>query len=186
MMKRFNKLLIIITTIFSFIILFATRNIKIYKILLCISILPVMLLPYLIDKYTKFKIPVYFRTAYIIFIFFSYFLGSIMEFYDKIFLYDKIIHAISGIFTGILAYINLKNDKKLKLSKLNKLIYIIAFSMFIATLWEFFEYGSDLIFKGDAQKVLNTGINDTMQDMLVALFGCILYITFNRKKINEL
>ena len=109
-----------------------------------------------------------------------------MKFYDKIFMYDKIIHTISGIFTSILAFLILKNDKKQKLSMLNKFIYIISFSMLVASVWEFFEYGADIIFKSDTQKVLKTGVNDTMQDMLVACFGSILFTIFNKKKIEKI
>ena len=185
-MKKINKFIVVVITIISLIVLITSKNLKIDRILLHISILPVTLIPYFVDKYTKFKIPIGYRTAYIIFIFFAYFLGSIMKFYDKIFMYDKIIHTISGIFTSILAFLILKNDKKQKLSMLNKFIYIISFSMLVASIWEFFEYGADIIFKSDTQKVLKTGINDTMQDMLVACFGSILFTIFNKKKIEKI
>ena len=54
-------------------------------------------------------------------------------------------------------------------------MFVITFTLSVACLWECFEYVSDLILKGDAQHVLDTGINDTMQDMICALLACIIY-----------
>ena len=92
---------------------------------------------------------------------------------------------LSGIFTSILALIILKNDKHTKLSIFNKILYVISFSMLVASLWEFFEYSIDFIFKLDTQKVLISGVNDTMQDMLVALVGSIIFIIVKYKEIKK-
>ena len=94
------------------------------------------------------------------------------------------MHTLSGIATSILALIILQNDKKTKLSVFNRILYIISFSMLIAVMWESFEYLADIIFKIDAQKTRHTCVNDTMQDMLVALLGSIIFIIFNRKKLS--
>ena len=55
-----------------------------------------------------------------------------------------------------------------------ELIYILAITMLIASCWEVFEYVANIFFGGDAQRVALTGVNDTMQDMIVALLGAIL------------
>ena len=46
--------------------------------------------------------------------------------------------------------------------------------MLIASIWEVFEYLSSYYFNVDPQKVILTGVTDTMGDMIVALFGSIL------------
>ena len=51
-----------------------------------------------------------------------------------------------------------------------------------AVLWEIFEYISDYIFDGNAQRVLETGINDTMQDMIAALLGLLFCNSIYGKK----
>jgi hypothetical protein len=47
--------------------------------------------------------------------------------------------------------------------------------MFLATMWEVYEYASSIIFNIDPQNNLTTGVNDTMQDIIVALIGTILF-----------
>lgn len=56
-----------------------------------------------------------------------------------------------------------------------------------AVLWEIFEYISDYIFDGNAQRVLETGINDTMQDMIATLLGFIIFaiVYIGKKKSNR-
>lgn len=68
----------------------------------------------------------------------------------------------------------------------------------IASLWEFLEYGADTFLKMNVQHSIETGVSDTMEDMLVAFLGSIivsiLYIIeskktkkgFLRKAINDL
>lgn len=77
-------------------------------------------------------------------------------------------------------------NKYTKFKMNNKLLFILSFTMLVASLWEFFEYFSDLIFHGEAQRVDKIDINDTMQDMWVAFIGSILYIIFSFKRIKNI
>lgn len=48
-----------------------------------------------------------------------------------------------------------------------------------------FEFISDYLLNGDAQRVIETGVTDTMKDMICALLGNILFIliyVYNRNK----
>ena len=64
-------------------------------------------------------------------------------------------------------------------------IFMISFTLMIASFWEFMEFGSDLIMKTDVQHALDTGVADTMQDMLIAFLGSIIvavkYVLENKK-----
>ena len=51
---------------------------------------------------------------------------------------------------------------------------MIIFSLAVAALWEMFEYTCNILFGGDAQMVAKTGVNDTMQDMIVAFIGSMI------------
>ena len=44
----------------------------------------------------------------------------------------------------------------------------------VASLWEVFEYLSSYYFGVDPQKVVMTGVSDTMGDIIVAFLGSIL------------
>ena len=51
---------------------------------------------------------------------------------------------------------------------------MISITLAIASLWECFEYCANILFGGDAQRVATTGVNDTMQDIIVAFIGSII------------
>ena len=45
----------------------------------------------------------------------------------------------------------------------------------VASLWEIFEFTTDNLLGGDAQRVVATGVTDTMKDIICALLGSILF-----------
>ena len=52
----------------------------------------------------------------------------------------------------------------------------------IAVIWEFFEYGMDLLMAMDLQHVETTGVSDTMTDLIVAFLGSIIFLIFNKSR----
>ena len=86
------------------------------------------------------------------------------------------MHYISGILTSFLAILLLvlfnKYDEK---DKTFNIIFIISITLMVAGLWEIFEFAADNLLGGDAQRVLATGVTDTMKDIICALLGSILF-----------
>lgn len=194
-MKKINLLLIVSASIVG--IIYSINPIMeglLYKSLICLGIIPVMLVPTILKRLFKIKITPTVEFVYLIFVFCAHFLGSIVNLYHYINNYDKIMHLISGAvssFFGLFVLLKLnKHDKK---SIIFNVLFIISFTLMIASLWEFFEYFNDNIFGKDAQNVLTTGVNDTMDDMIAALIGSILFnimyiyeqITNNQIIINK-
>jgi hypothetical protein len=147
-----------------------------YNVLITLSILPVMLMPRILRKWFKLKIDPAFEMIYIIFIFFAHFLGSVLKLYNLITWYDGVMHLLSGMlvpFAAIVILISFKqyNPKKLWFN----IVFIIVFNLAIAALWEFNEFIFDNLFNKDAQRVIATGVNDTMKDMIAAFLGSILF-----------
>lgn len=175
--KLINWIIILGVSIFSiFYLFFGNHEHGLYKNLIIISIIPVMLIPTLLNKFTKFKINPEIELVYLIFIFFGYFLGSILNFYYKIGIYDKVIHGLSGVMTSILAIIILVKSRCYDKNPLwVNVLFIICVTLSVAAFWEFFEFINDNIFGKDAQKVAKTGVNDTMIDMIMAFIGSIIY-----------
>ena len=152
-------------------------NGDIYGTLICFAIIPVMFVPYLLTKLFHIKLGEQVETIYYIFVFFAHFLGSIVNLYDFIKGYDKIMHFLSGILSAFIAFIILVRMKKYhNKSILFNVIFVIAITLSIAALWEFYEFTFDSLFGKDAQNVLTTGVGDTMWDMIVAFFGSILVV----------
>lgn len=151
-------------------------NGNIYKTLICLSIIPVMLVPTILKKLFKLNLTPSVEFVYLIFVFFAHFLGSIVNFYHTVNNYDKIIHLASGTVTAFFALNLLINFKKYgHKTVLFNVLFIIAFTLMVASFWEFFEYFNDNLFGKDAQNVLTTGVDDTMKDMIAAFIGSILF-----------
>ena len=80
--KKLNLSIIVITSMLSIIYLFfGNHESGLYKNLIIISIIPVMLLPYIINCFLKNKIDEEIILIYLVFIFFAHFLGTILNFY---------------------------------------------------------------------------------------------------------
>ena len=171
---RFNILLVIIAVIGSYYYVF-TRDDQLGLILKDASILITITLPYIIEKIFKTKISIVIKTTYIVFIFIAQFLGVTVELYNHISWFDKFTHWLSGIITALLS-LSLLSKFKLynKKNVLFNIIWMISITLAIASLWECFEYGANILFGGDAQRVATTGVNDTMQDIIVAFIGSII------------
>lgn len=183
-----NYLLVIIAVVGSYYFVF-TRDKEIGLILKDASIIITITLPYIIERIFKRKISLGIKTSYIVFVFLAQFIGVTVELYNKIQYFDKFTHWLSGILTALLSLTVLCVLKMYDRKKIIfNIIWMIAITLSIACLWECFEYGANIMFGGDAQRVATTGVNDTMQDMLVALLGSIivsvmyLYETICNKK----
>lgn len=160
---------------------------NLYRTLIRLSIIPVLFAPKIVNLFLKKKISVATETIYILFVFFAHFLGSVYDLYTLVKPYDKIMHWLSGIMTSFLATIILVKTRKYdKKSIAFNVIFIIAIALSVASLWEMFEYTNDIIFSKDAQRVALTGVNDTMQDMIVAFLGSLLFsIVYIYEEINN-
>lgn len=145
------------------------------RILVTLTVYLTIWIPKIARHILKIKLPEHMELIYIIFLFFAHFLGSVVNLYSSIYWYDSFTHFVSGILTAILAIAVLfwfqKYDQK---SILFNIFFMIAFSLMVASIWEFFEFTSDQLLGGDTQKVLTTGVTDTMKDMIVAFLGAIL------------
>ena len=107
----------------------------------------------------------------------GYPLGSCLDFYARFPGYDKLIHMLSGAFVSVLCillYCALKPERRIGRGDFwLALLFTFFGSMAVAGLWELAEYGINLVTGRDVQHVLDTGVGDTMQDMLVCMIGTI-------------
>lgn len=175
-LKNLINLFIIIIIIFS---LFYTSLIFLsgdsYNVLIRLSVIPLLFVPNIL-KLFNINISYPSKFIYIIFIFLGVFLGSILKLYNEIYWYDTFIHTIFGFLFSffILEYlINSKNFNPKKL--IYNCIVIISIVALMSVLWETFEFTCDNIFSKDAQKVITTGVNDTMKDIIVAVLGSMFF-----------
>lgn len=172
MIKKINISLILIAIIGTLYFVF-TRDTNIVLILKDISIIVTINALYIIQKLFKIRINEVINLIYIIFIFMAHFLGVICELYNYIYWFDKFVHFLSGIVTAFVAIyllVKCKKDKNIFFD----ILVIISLTLAVAAFWEIFEYLSSFYFHMDPQKVLLTGVNDTMGDIIVAFLGSVL------------
>ena len=107
----------------------------------------------------------------------AYPLGSCLDFYARFPGYDKLIHMLSGAFVSVLCillYCALKPGHRIGRGDFAlALLFTFFGSMAVAGLWELAEYAINLVTGRDVQHVLDTGVGDTMQDMLVCMIGTV-------------
>lgn len=177
-MKKINNALIFLCSLAS--ICFFVRDLNIganQRFLGDLSMVFVLLIPKLLRKIFKIRITDAMELIYVIFMILAQFLGSVVNLYnnDTTWWYDLFTHFLSGVLTTILAlvimnWLGVYKDK----NKWFNFLFMISFTLMIASLWEFLEFGTDNLLGMNVQHSLETGVRDTMEDMLVAFLGSII------------
>lgn len=140
-----------------------------------LGLIPLMFLPICVEKITKKNVPNSLQSFYYIFCFFAYFLGAVLKFYGKVDHFDTLVHFSSGVFTSLIA-ITIWIGSKARSKNVIFILFVLGFSTFLAYNWEGLEFISDYFTGKDGQHVMDTGVEDTMKDIFMALLGAISII----------
>lgn len=184
-MKKISNIIIVVGFLASifYVIRFKQEN-EIYDMLNSISLILVLLIPKIIRKF-KIKISDVNELIYIVFVILAQLFGSIMQLYSQIYWYDTFCHFLSGIIVSCFVF-ELLIKKNYKLDNLGFVLMIIGCSSIVAQTWEFFEFTISGISGKDIQKVLTTGVTDTMKDIFVAFLGSSLFsLSYLYEKLNN-
>lgn len=131
------------------------------------------LIPFILEKVFKTEFDAKMKVAYILFLFASQYLGSIVGLYSNGW-WDTFLHVLSGVFIAFLGYdffSRLDDDIRLEMPKRFVFVYIVVFAMAGAALWEMYEFTSDLVLNTTMQ---GNGNDDTMVDIIAGSLGGIL------------
>ena len=143
-----------------------------------------VVLPWVYEKITKKPLNENLKLIYYTFIFIADGLGCVVDLYETTSWFDIFAHYLSGVLTAFLAIVLMKVFRY-KETWLGILIYSLAVSCLVAVVWKIFEFGMDTIFGMNLQHVVETGIHDTMEDILAAVIGAIsfliCYLATNKK-----
>lgn len=136
--------------------------------------------PSIITRLFHFPIPQDCRLIYYMFTFGAIVVGSAMYGYSKIPYWDKGLHFLSGILISAVGLIlchmlfhGLPGSPKVR--RTMYLLFPFLFNLSVAALWEIYEYMLYILLGIDAVNHLTSGVNDTMQDMIVCFLGGILF-----------
>jgi uncharacterized membrane protein YjdF len=148
-------------------------------------IIAALLSPVLFRKKLQIEIPAEFHITAVIFIFASFYLGEVQDFYYRIWWWDIALHASAGLLMGILGFLLiyiLNESKSVDLYMTPGFIAFFAFTfaVTIGTVWEIFEFGMDQLLGTTMQKPMfgdPSGLTDTMWDMIVNAIGALVIST---------
>ncbi len=148
------------------------------------------ILPSLLAKRSKIKVPAVFQIVVLLFIFASMYLGEIHHYFYRYAWWDTMLHANSAImlaYIGFLLIFTLNRDKRMHvhLSPFFMALFSFCFALAMGSLWEIFEFGADVFLGVNMQKargleeiygVFDTrlGVIDTMRDLVVDAVGALL------------
>ena len=177
-MKRITNTLIFLCSLAAICFMVKDINVGNYdRILGDITIPLVLLIPRIIKNLFKIRITDTMELIYVVFIILAQFLGSVVNLYnnDTTWWYDLFAHFLSGVLTSVLALVVLNwfGVYKEKNKGFN-FLFIICFTLMVASIWEFVEFGTDVFLGMNVQHSLETGVKDTMEDMLVAFAGSMI------------
>lgn len=165
----------------------------------CLLGLVIILLPSIIQKQFKIHIPGFMTIVFILFLYGSIYLGEVRNFYYKVYYWDAILHAISGLMLGAMGFslINILNKTdKITLEPLFVAVFAFCFAIALGVVWEIYEFLLDGFMNLNMQKFANekgveligrNALADTMLDLVVDTLGAFAmavmgYISIKFKK----
>ncbi|WP_086351112.1 hypothetical protein [Candidatus Enterococcus clewellii] len=144
-------------------------------------------LPIMIQTFLHVSFPDILSAFYQLFLILSIFLGTGLNFVNKIPHWDKGLHVLCGIFFSLLGYsiFTLFLDTTSPHSFWPYVLFGFCFSLTIGLLWEFWEFFCDCFFGMNLQqfngiqkipKIGQAALMDTMLDLLADFFGALLVV----------
>ncbi len=127
------------------------------NVFLCALTLLLLVIPSFVQVTFKVELPTTLEIIILLFIFAAEILGEISEFYLMFPFWDTVLHTMNGFLAAAIGFslvdlLNRSERTVFNLSPLFAAIVAFCFSMTIGVLWEFFEFGMDLIGGYDMQK----------------------------------
>lgn len=126
------------------------------NVALCVLSVSLMYIPVFLKSKIGITLPNVLEIAVIVFVFAAEILGEIANFYNRIPIWDSILHTTTGFLAASVGFglIDLLNthSKRIQMTPLFVALISFCFSMTVGILWEFFEFSGDKMFHKDMQK----------------------------------
>ncbi len=174
--KREKKAFIVFLCIAAIIILIMLRSLFLgqwERTFTCFLSLLLIFIPPFVEKQFKVKLPSTMQIIAFVFVFCAEILGEIAGFYVTppfSWFWDTALHTVNGFIFAAFGFclvdiLNKRKSYRFTLSPIYIAIVAFCFAMTIGVLWEFFEFGVDMILSRDMQKdtIVNT-INSVTLD----------------------
>lgn len=144
------------------------------------------IVPSIVERNYRITLPFELDFLITLLIFLHTFFGEWMRFYEKVWIWDKILHIYGTAVISILAFMivyTLHYTRKIRITLPLVGLFTIAFAMAVGALWEIGEFIIDKAFNKDTQNGLDNTmwdiINDFIGGIFIAVIG-IIYIKYSK------
>lgn len=142
-------------------------------------VIALTLVPAFLFRHYRVIIPPEFQLVAALFNFVSLFLGSALDFYYHFWWWDLVLHTASGFLLGIIGFVVLfvlNQTDKLPAGMRPSFIafFGVTFAVTLGVAWEIFEFACDLLWPRLNMQSTETGVKDTMVDLIVDTVGAVI------------
>lgn len=127
--------------------------------------------PAIIEHRLRVPLPVELTLITCIFLYASFALGEVRDFYEKIWWWDLALHGISALTVGIIGFLSIYvfyMTRRIRVAAGWIATITFALAVSVGTIWEIFEFAMDWYFGFNMQK---SGLTDTMTDLSINAAG---------------
>lgn len=158
--RRKKSTFIIFVIIRAIVVLSGVRQLLIgnyENTFLCVMTLGLLLIPAFVSRTFKVELPTPLENITLVFIFAAQILGELNDYYIKYPIWDTLLHITTGFLAAAVGFslidiLNRSDKVRFDMSPVFVALVAFCFSMTIGVLWEFFEFGADMLVHTDMQK----------------------------------
>lgn len=130
--------------------------------------------PAIFERQLSVHLPIEFTLLTTVFLYASFALGEVSDFYSRFWWWDLMLHSLSSLTIGIMGFLaiyvfHMTNRVQIAPIYIASMTFCLTVTM--GTLWELFEFSMDWFFQLTMQK---SGLIDTMTDLMVNLIGALV------------
>ena len=149
------------------------------NVFLTAGVILLTLTPALLYRRYRVVIPPEFQLTAAAFVFLSLFLGSALDFYYRFWWWDLVLHTASGFLLGIIGFVALfvlNQTDRVRPAMTPAFIsfFGVTFAVTLGVVWEIFEFVMDSIWPALNMQSNETGVRDTMVDLIVDAIGAVV------------
>jgi hypothetical protein len=127
--------------------------------------------PALIERQLRVPLPVEFTLVTCLFLYASFALGEVRDFYEKIWWWDLALHGVAALTIGIIGFLAIYvfyMTQRIEVAAGWVATITFALAVSLGTIWEIFEFLMDWYLGLNMQK---SGLVDTMTDLMINAVG---------------
>jgi hypothetical protein len=130
--------------------------------------------PSIMERQLHVRLPVEISFFTCVFLFASYGLGEIRDFYERVWWWDLVLHASSALVFGLIGFLVVYvfyMTNRIRIAPIYVAVISFGTAVTVGTLWEIFEFLMDL---GLGLNMQRSGHTDTMTDLMVNAGGALV------------